>query len=412
MLQESKSAVSLVSDYVYSLFKNKLPAYYVYHNLKHTEEVAANALKISEKLNLNDDDKEIVVLAAWLHDTGFIERVDNHEDISIDIARKFLKELNYSDEKIELIAGCINATKYPQNPKNLLEEITADADLFHLGTKDFEDKTELLRLEWEKTRGRNYSEAEWLKINSDFLTSHKYFTRYAKKALDENKTATLLKIQKKLRKANKDLSKAGRQKSKLDFQKKMLEAVKRSNSGNDPDSISRAIDTAGILTEFINAADRKANLMTGLNGLFTAGIFSIVLTTLYINVLFIIPAAFLLTVNVTCMIISIIAAKHNAASNKYNDAVNIKQNSVLFNYSGSSKSETDLNPKLKDNPESDNFTSDRLNNDLFLLGSILKRKNGLLKICYIVFITGMIISVLAFAAAYIITSYPRINLFI
>jgi hypothetical protein len=70
-----------------------------------------------------------------------VERCENHEDVSIEIATKFLKENNYPDEKIQKIVGCIDATRYPQNPKNLLEEIICDA-------KDFAYKADLLRVEW------------------------------------------------------------------------------------------------------------------------------------------------------------------------------------------------------------------------------------------------------------------------
>ena len=57
--------------------------------------------------------------------------IHNHEDEGIKIATVFLAEHKVKDEIIAGIKGCITATKMPQSPKNLMEEIVADADLFH-----------------------------------------------------------------------------------------------------------------------------------------------------------------------------------------------------------------------------------------------------------------------------------------
>ncbi len=103
-------------QFVESLFTRQLPPHFTYHNLKHTQEVVEAAQLIGTRSNLSADDMEIVLLAAWLHDTGYSCKYDNHEDESIDIARKFLQEQQVPADKIEKVLGCILATKYPQQP--------------------------------------------------------------------------------------------------------------------------------------------------------------------------------------------------------------------------------------------------------------------------------------------------------
>jgi len=147
MLLKPKTITESAADFVFELFKNKLAPIYVYHNFTHTEEVVESCRKISSKLGINESDLEILLLAAWFHDTGFTVRSDNHEDVSIEIAKNFLKENNYSDERAQLVFNCINSTRFPSSPKNLIEEILCDADLFHLGTKDYSVKSNLLRME-------------------------------------------------------------------------------------------------------------------------------------------------------------------------------------------------------------------------------------------------------------------------
>lgn len=76
-------------------------------------------------------DKEIVCLAAWLHDIGsIIYGREDHHITGAKIAEKKLKELNYPPEKIELIKKCILNHRGSKNHerKSLEEKIISDAD--------------------------------------------------------------------------------------------------------------------------------------------------------------------------------------------------------------------------------------------------------------------------------------------
>ena len=46
----------------------------------------------------------------------------------------------------------IIATTMPQRPKNLVEKVVCDADLIHIGTKEFFRKNDLLKEEIERLR--------------------------------------------------------------------------------------------------------------------------------------------------------------------------------------------------------------------------------------------------------------------
>ena len=129
--------LSEANQYVLNLFKTQLPSSVLYHDFNHTQQVVVAADEIGTGMQLLDSELEIVLLAAWFHDTGFVHASDNHEDPSKKEAETFLKAANYAPEKIGKVVGCIEATRMPQNPKNLLEEVICDADLYHLGISDF-----------------------------------------------------------------------------------------------------------------------------------------------------------------------------------------------------------------------------------------------------------------------------------
>ncbi len=197
-MKEKAEIITRVSEFVFALFKEHLSDSLVYHTYQHTELVADTARKIAEGMKLGKEGIEVVTLAGWFHDTGYTEIHRGHEEVSIRIAKQFLKKDNYPEEKIELIAGCIRATKIPQQPKNLLEEILADADLSGLGRKSFFEQSRLLRIELERAIGVTYTEEQWTQQNLDLLTSHKYFTSFAQDAFDNQQSENIRILSKEL----------------------------------------------------------------------------------------------------------------------------------------------------------------------------------------------------------------------
>lgn len=154
-----------------------------FHNWQHTLEVYKNALTIGAYGNISKDALEPALLAALFHDTGNARVFLGHEDVSIKEATGFLKSQEYAASKIQKVTGCIEATRMPQDPKDILEKIICDADLFHLGTKSYFSKNQLLRTEWAMYRQLDYSDQEWITLNIKFLQQHQFHTKYGKTVL-------------------------------------------------------------------------------------------------------------------------------------------------------------------------------------------------------------------------------------
>ena len=95
----------------------------------HFVHVLFYAEKLADELG---GDKEIILIAAWLHDIGsIIYGREDHHITSAKIAEEKLKEFNYSADKIELIKKCIlNHRGSQQNFRESIEEkIVAEADV-------------------------------------------------------------------------------------------------------------------------------------------------------------------------------------------------------------------------------------------------------------------------------------------
>lgn len=176
-----------------------LPACYQFHNIEHTREVVAASQIIADHLLLNELEKEIVALAAWFHDCGFIISRKDHELHSEKIAGYFLKERNYPGVKLQQVLDCIRATKLPQTPRNLLECVLCDADMYHLSTPQYWDKNQMLKRETQLISKETLEDSQWCFENLNFLSGHHYHTPYGQKVLEIRKKAHLIQNIKRLK---------------------------------------------------------------------------------------------------------------------------------------------------------------------------------------------------------------------
>jgi predicted metal-dependent HD superfamily phosphohydrolase len=194
------SILNKIENHIRELYKKRSAAENIYHNILHTTEVVKVAAKIAEAENLSAEDTEILLIAAWFHDTGYFHCCKGHEEQSSEYARDYLEREGYPDEKIPKIIGCIKATQIPQAPTNKLEEIICDSDLHHLGMNDIEERGEMLRKELEMKGIKKLSDIEWLKASLDFFNKHKYFTDYAKKEFGLKKEQSMIKMKRQIEK--------------------------------------------------------------------------------------------------------------------------------------------------------------------------------------------------------------------
>lgn len=191
--------IQVQSD-VTELLTMELPKNLHYHNLTHTAFVVEASLQIGEALLLSQEELNILQIAAWWHDVGYIKTVKGHEVASQAMAKVYLEEQALDNEVIEQVLGCIAATQIPQAPKNLLEQIICDADLAHLAARDFIARCRPLRKEWEALSDKKMTNVEWLEVNQSFMSQHTYFTEYGKEVLEVQKSRNLKRISNKLKK--------------------------------------------------------------------------------------------------------------------------------------------------------------------------------------------------------------------
>jgi uncharacterized protein len=165
-----------IKEQIFDKLEKELHPHLSYHNIDHTTDVMQAAETIAGNEGISSDDKRLLLTAALFHDSGFLVAREGHEVFSCDIARQYLPEYGYTAGEIARICGMIMATRLPQSPQNLLEQILCDADLDYLGRDDFFMLSDKL---FDELRAENLvkDKEEWDMQQTDFMQNHRYFTQ-------------------------------------------------------------------------------------------------------------------------------------------------------------------------------------------------------------------------------------------
>jgi hypothetical protein len=194
--------LKIVDAYIRDLFSEELPDGIKYHDANHTLHpttgvvAVANGIAISEKIS--ELDRELLITAAYFHDTGYIREYEKNEPIAARMAGRILKLIGYMPNEIEKIQKMILATDLAVEPKNHVEKILCDADLDHFGRKDFFKLDGKLR-EGRRIRGIDVSDdAKWYRGTLSIITNHQYYTQSQKKLRGEEKQKNIKRLLDKL----------------------------------------------------------------------------------------------------------------------------------------------------------------------------------------------------------------------
>ena len=384
----SNTIVKDAVEHVFNLFKNKLPGDFVYHNYNHTAETVKASKKLSKSYNLTSRDYEVLMLAALFHDTGYITVYDNHEQESVKFMKEYLKG-NYAEEDIREMESLILSTKYRTVPDGSLQEILHDADYINLGSKNFDHRADLLRIEWERILQKTYTEEEWAQVQLQFLLDTQFKTEDAVLKFNEQREQNILNQRSKIDKfANKE-KKAGEEKN-----------LKPPKDGRGIETLYRSVYAYHI--SLTSIADNKANMMISINTI----IISIVITLFgtgftfssgngFSSVRFVFPMAFLLLTSLLAVVFAILSARPNVTT-KEKYELNKKDSSILFFGNFAQLELREFVDKIKALKDQKDELYDSMTVDIFYLGSVLVRKYNYLSWSYNIFMFGMVFCAVGF----------------
>ncbi|MFB6457422.1 Pycsar system effector family protein [Chitinophaga sp. Hz27] len=410
---ENTAIIDAAKEYVLARYRDNPRPTLVYHNLVHTQAVVSAAGQIAAHYHLQDDELTAVYVAAWFHDEGYLEGEGKvHEIEGAAQAVKFLQEQGASESLQEMVKGCILATKMPQSPKNLIEQIVCDADLFHLGTKEYADRSKLLRHEVELVHQKEINRIEWLRGNIKFLTEHQYWTDYARTLLKQQKEDNIKQMQKKLDKRLAEETKTANTAETPEINagtanRQPLTEIRKPGKVKEEKlkKPERGVETMFRITStnhirLSSMADSKAHIMISVNSIIISILLSVLIRRLEDYPNFLIPSLIFITTSVVTVIFAVLATRPNVTSGTFTkDDISRKDANLLFfgNFYRMTLDEYEWGMKQMMNDA--DFLYSSMTRDVYHLGVVLGKKYKLLRISYNVFMFGLIASVLAFMIA-------------
>lgn len=385
--------------YVAELLEKKLPKTCIYHNYIHAKRVYKSTKEIVEKSNLTQEEKEDILIAAFLHDTGYIDRREGHEEKSAEIAQEFLSKQGHPKERIHRIKQAIMATKMENDPESELDKILRDADASHFAKSYFEEASEYLRQELRIQGVEEHSQEEWRKCNIEmFTTAHRYYTEYAIDKWKPKKDANLLKMikeQKKLKKAKK--------------KEKLKAKLKDQSPEKGIQSMFRI--TLRNHIKLSDIADTKANILLSVNAIIVSLALSNLIPKLDnpSNSYLIVPTIIFVVFSIASMILSVLATRPNVTMGKFTrEDVEQKKVNLLFFGNFHKMSLEDFEWAINEMMRDKDYIYSALTKDLYFLGIVLDRKYRILRITYTVFIIGIIATAISFAIYFKVQDPPAV----
>ncbi len=381
---------------------NALPQWAAYHSITHTEEVVEVCGEIAAAAGLSPADHEAAILAAWFHDTGYTEMVEGHEERSAQLAEKFLTAEGYPKDRIEKVTQAILSTRMPQTPESMLDAVVCDADISHIGRKGFFRKSDLMRIEFERRTGNKYSRRDWLSMNIEFVAKHKFHTEYAQNEFRKRRLKNLTRLQDEYREAT--------QKEDVLTAKVELKTAGKALKDKIPE---RGIETMFRVVpknhlDLSSMADQKANIMLSTSSIIITILVSLLLRKLDDNPNLVIPTLLLVIVCMATIVFAILATRPKITSGTFSrEDIKARKVNLLFFGNFHKAPLEDFEWGMHQLMNDREYLYDTMIKDLYYLGQVLGKKYSYLRICYNVFMYGMIVAVIAYSIAFL-TAPPAV----
>jgi putative nucleotidyltransferase with HDIG domain len=385
--------IERTSDYVLKMLTKQLSPEMTYHNAEHTMEVVEAAGELASKAELDGKNSQLLIMAAWLHDTGYTRTYENHEEASVQIADEFLKKEDFPKDDRQKVLALIRSTTSGADKHDRLARLLHDADLSHMGRKRFFRKGEMLRAELENLKDETYSESEWQQTQYEFLTQNDFISIEGKDLYGSRRARNIIQQRENIEKAHKL---ATRKKSGKEFGRG-IDTLYRTNYRNH--------------INFSSIADGKANMMISINTILISVIVTLSGASLSLEGFMIerfrytIPILVLLLGSLCSVLFAVLSARPKVTT-KNVDLKQVREDNISLLYFGNFLGipKNEFIEYLKELKMDHERLYDSMSIDLYNLGIVLKEKYRLLSISYNIFMIGLSISVLAFIVIFVVTN--------
>lgn len=403
MKTEEQPIVKAARSWVKTHYETQVSEQYVYHNFQHILDVINAVHDISEFYEISEEEKILLLIAAYFHDAGYDKGAFEHEDRSKIYVRAFMALHKQPEESILIVEGIIEATRTQTQPTTLLQKILRDADFSHVGSDQYWDRCSRVRQEILLTKQDFMAEDEWVDFEMNFIKSHQFNTDAAFTLYEAKKQKNI----KRLKKYRKRVKKTNDKETENTVLKKKKKKKTRSDLELKQINLGRGVETMFRTTyrthlSLSSIADNKANIMLSINAIIISIVVSSLVPRFTENPRLILPTMLLLSVCLTALVFAILSTRPKVTEGTFSrEDIKEKRSNLLFFGNFYRMDIDDFHWGMMEMIKDSDFLYSSMTRDLYFLGVVLAKKYKYLRICYSIFMYGLIIAVIAFAIAYL-----------
>ncbi|MCL6219990.1 Pycsar system effector family protein [Zunongwangia pacifica] len=388
----SDELLASAQQFVFDFFNSNYTVDLFFHNYSYTVEIISEAEKLVNAEDLSPTDAQLVLLACWFLNTGYVKKGKNPLQEAVNIVTNFLEEHHIPKQQIKTVTHAILVSESEENLQSMVDKAIFDLATVYITFSDYRDRLALLEEE-QKRLSHSNEKQDVTKNAVDFLEKRHHFqTTYAITNWQIGKQKNLLKL---LKKATKNSD------AKLEEKQKKQQSKETDKGVNNLYRI-----TLRNHISLSENADRKAHILLSVNSI----ILSLLLSRLFpkldspSNQYLYIPTVIFLTSAVIGIILSVIATRPQVNSGKFSKKdISERNKNILFFGNFYNMDFDDFELGLSEIMKDKDLIYHSLTRDLYNLGQVVARKYQVLRIAYTVFVIGIVVSVIAYAIAYNIT---------
>ena len=405
--------VEQVEKYSTQLITRDLSEKMVYHDIAYTLRMVDAVKEIADYEEVSLDEREILIVTAWLMTTGFstitgdstFESIEEFFDVAFeashDIATQFLQDYGYPAEKIAVVQKMMSESRPDVLDGSKLANIISDAITIDWGRAKSKGRVKKLYDEFLLTGAVSYGKSTWYDTVLKYLREHDFKTEYGKNVLAQGKLDLIAKIEKE----KKDLDRTEKTvlKKELNVTDEELKKLKKSLSsvkGRDDRGIQTMFRTTSrnhyTLSQMV---DRKANIMISINAILLSLIISRTIGQIDTFCIHNAPILIILISSIVSMIFAVTSIIPFKTQGTFTEKqIREKEGNLLYYGNIHKMNYRDFEWGMLEMLNDGNFLYSSMIRDLYFLGQTLHKKSRLIRISLALFILGLVISTVFFVA--------------
>lgn len=385
--------VAAARGHVLQLWNAQHDARLVYHNFAQAAAVAEQAATIARAEGLPDTDRELVQIAAWFHNIGYLYDPRQAAETSAIRAEFFMVEQKCAPEKIERLRQTIAGAFASKNPELETARVLRDAVRAYDWAETYDSRSPLLQLEQELLSGQAPDAAAWQEFVRKQL-QEPFLTASAKQTYEPALAARLLDLHRQL--STPAISPAKKKKTEQAAPER-FDRLARRPLRSSIQTYFRANYANHIRLSAI--ADNKAHIMISVNSILLSVAISLLTYQTFTNrnPLFILPIILFLVTSLSSLIYAVLSSKPRVTS--FMPHPQQPASPVFFGnfiHLSLDQYEAAVDEMLRDG----RLLFGNMARDLYFLGHVLDKKYKLLTYSYTIFMMGFVATVGAFLGAY------------